>query len=299
MKKLFLFLAMASTTMFVSCGSDDSDNTTNPPVEATSITVTASATSVELGQPITFTVKNNLNADVTSSSTFTANNVAFNGPSFTAAAAGTFTIVAKNGVLTSPAVTVTITEPVAVPGENSIFINGENNAVTNSILVLWSGYNEDPNAEVATHGLFSMLTFDNETGAKTGNYIDVEFIVPLDAEGNLVFPTPANSEYLDIYEVVVDGADVEITSQEGGSLTLADFPDAINMPHAFSATCDYNSGSNLSVDFDGNWLGFSDQTAARPAAAKAKKTLANASKKVLSRSQVLKNKAKFFASLKK
>lgn len=304
MKKLFLFLAMASTTMFVSCGSDDNGGGTTPPVvvEPTGIVLTASATAVQVGTPVTFTVKNNLvpAVDVTASSTFTANNVAFNGPTFTPIEAGTFSIVAKNGTLTSTALVITVTAPPVVAEENSIFINGENNAVTNSLLVFWSGYAEDPEATEATHGLFSMLTFNNETGAKTGNFIDVEFIVPVDAEGALVFPTPANSEYLDIYEVFVNGSEVTLTTQESGSLTLGDFPSAINMPHAFSATCNYNTGSTLSVDFDGNWLGFSDQSQARPGTSvKTKSTLTSASKKVLSRSQVLKNKAKFFANLKK
>jgi len=125
MKKLFLFLAMASTTMFVSCGSDDSDN--NGPTEpvATSITLSASLTTIEVGQSVTLTVTDNLTNNVTGASTFTANGVALAGPTFTGATAGTFSIVAKNGDLTSAAVVITVTA-APIEADNSFVIDNVN-----------------------------------------------------------------------------------------------------------------------------------------------------------------------------
>lgn len=145
MKKLFLFLAMASTTMFVSCGSDDSDNTPTPPVvppvEATALTITASATTVEVGLPVTLTVKNNLTpaVDVTSSSTFVitpATGATVTAGVFVATEDGVYTVVAKNGTLTS-AIPVVIEATVPVPpfeGEGSVTVNGESFTTDFSIL---------------------------------------------------------------------------------------------------------------------------------------------------------------------
>jgi hypothetical protein len=292
MKKIFLFLAVAGTAFFTSCGSDDNGGSTTP--VATSIALTSDVATVQVGGAFTFTVTNNLAANVTSSSQFfvDGSTTALASNVFTPTAAGTYSVVAKNGTLTSPALSLTVTAAGPVAGDDSIFINGTNNAITNSALVFYGGYAEDPNAEAATHGLFSMLAFDNETGAATGNYIDVEFLVPINAEGGIDFPTPANSTFLDIYEAYIGGNEVTFTTQQGGTLTLTDFPETTNAPHAFSATANYNSGSSLAVNFDGNWLGFYDQSE-RPAARNASYKVT----KIASKSEIAKirtaAKAKF------
>jgi|GEM_PF-4752260 len=130
MKKLFLFLAMASTTMFVSCGSDDSDSAP----AATAITLTSSAATANVGQAVTLSVKNNLTpaVDVTSTSTFTvtpATGATITGASFTATAPGAYKIVAKNGTLTSAEVTVTVSVPV-----NTVSVNGASGVADKSML---------------------------------------------------------------------------------------------------------------------------------------------------------------------
>lgn len=111
MKKLFCFLAVAATAAFTSCSSDD-DNT-NPPVEeVTGITLTANSATGLVGDEFTFTVKNNLNADVTSASTIFVNDVEIDGNTYTATAEGTYTVHAVNGDFTSDDVTLTVTEEV-------------------------------------------------------------------------------------------------------------------------------------------------------------------------------------------
>ena len=156
---------MASTTMFVSCGSDDSDSTPAGPV-ATSITLSASLTTIQVGQSVTLTVTDNLTNNVTGASTFTANGVALTGPTFTGATVGTFSIVAKNGDLTSAAVVVTVTA-ANIEADNSFVINGTQEFVTPDQLfrfdgfaaangqdyILWSynPYNEVMNGETPTY----------------------------------------------------------------------------------------------------------------------------------------------------
>lgn len=303
MKKIFLFLAVASTSMFVSC-SDDEDTNNGPAV--TSITLAGSASEVMAGDPVTFTVTDNNGTVVTSNATITANNTAITGGVFSTEEAGTYTIKAtytnsSNVVLESNELTVVVLPTSANP--NSILVNGMNYSVNTSVLVFFGGYAEDPNATTATHGLWSYIMTDDTTGdvifdtTTANNYIDVEMIVPI-VDGSAPFPTPANASFLDIYEVHAAGTEVTITSQEGGSMVLTEFPDAINMPHAFSATANYNAGSFLAANFNGNWLGFVDATAPRPAAA-AKGVQSFSVKNVMTKAEVLAKKAAFIASLKK
>ncbi|WP_430409894.1 Omp28-related outer membrane protein [Kordia sp.] len=104
--KNILKCLVAIAALFVySCSSDsDGDGGTTPTPGGsaiTSITVTASSNSVEVGNAVTFTVKGNDGTDVTSSSTVLVNNVAITGSSYTANTAGTYIIKATYEQLTS------------------------------------------------------------------------------------------------------------------------------------------------------------------------------------------------------
>lgn len=131
MKKLFCFLAIAATAAFTSCSSDDdsgnNDNGGGGDV-VTGITLTSSSSTVTLGSAFTFTVKNNLNEDVTAASTIYVDDTALEGNTYTAAAAGTYTVHATNGDFTSADVTVTVTEEVAtvltITVSNNYFLVG-------------------------------------------------------------------------------------------------------------------------------------------------------------------------------
>ena len=287
MKKLILFLAMASTTMFVSCGSDD-----NGAAKATSIVLTASATTIDLGQPVTLSVKDNNGKDVTARATFFDGTTAVTSP-YTPTTVGPHSLTAKLDNLTSPAVVVTVN---AVAGSNSIFINGTNNSLDNSILALW-GQNEDGTL------LWSMLTFD--AGADGGplfdpttrnHYIDVEFTTAADIPD---FPTTAESTFNNIFEVFINGTEVTLAEITGGEITLGAWPSAINMPHAFEATANYGT-SSLEVNFNKNWLGFYDDTAPAPEAkGLSKKFTAPKNLKKMSKAELADAKAKFFLNFKK
>jgi len=287
MKKLFLFLAMASTTMFVSCGSDDNGGGTPA---ATSIVLTASATTIDLGQPVTLTVKDNNGTDVTARATFFDGTTAVTSP-YTPTTAGSHSLTAKFDNLTSPAVVVTVN---AVATANSIFINGANNTISNSVLALW-GQNEDGTL------LWSMLTFDVKSGTEAGDaifdaaarnhYIDVEFTTAGDIQN---LPTTADATFSDIYEVYVSGTKVELQAVTSGEITLGVWPAGINQPHAFDASAAYGS-SNLEVNFNGNWLGFYDDTAAARSSVSSVKNL----KVISNRAELAKIKANFIANLKK
>lgn len=259
MKKIFLFLAIATTTLIVSCSDDE--NTTDPNA-ATLIVLSSNVDAIVLGESVTFTVTDNKAGVVTAAAKIFVNNVAISGATFTPDAAGTFLITAtfkntNNVILESNPLTIAVT----AAGENSIFVNGQNYSVENSILIFYGGYAEDEEAATATHGLFSMIAFDgdpNDEEFEPQNYIDIEFIVALAADGTLAFPSSTNTQFLQIYEAQVGGFEIDFTSQEGGTFVNANFPEAVNVPHSFSCTADYNLGSSLEVNFDGNWLGFVD-----------------------------------------
>ena len=307
MKKILLFLAVASTTMFVSCSDDDSKGGgKTDPDAATSIVLAANIATIEAGsgEAVILTVTDNKTNVVTSDATFFANDVEISGSTFTSDVAGTFTLKAtyKNTndvVLTSNTVTVTVTEPVTVE-PNSMFFNDQNYPVNTSILVFWGGWAADENATEATHGLWSYVMTDDTTGgvindpSTANNYIDVELIVPV-VDGNVDLPTNQNATYLDFYEAYVNGTEVTATSHGAATFNIGELPSAINMPHVFSVNATYNETSTYAVDFNGNWLGLLDATAAKPVATNGKGLKA----KLMTKEQVLAKKAKFFASLKK
>ncbi len=308
MKKIFLFLAVASTTMFVSCSKDD-DSKANDPNAATAIVLAANVTTITLGESVTFTVTDNNAKLVTATSKISANNVEITGATFTPDAVGTFVMTAThkntNGVvISSNEVTVTVNAVVVGPTANSILINGTNHPINTSVLIFWGGYdaNNPENPTTATHGIFSYVMTDDTTGeviydtTTANNYLDAEMIVALNAQGQVSMPTPTNATYLDFYEVIVNGAEVVATSQGTGTMTMGALPSAINMPHTFTMATTYNNGSVLAANFNGNWLGFLDGTAQKPAVAKGAKSL---STKVFTKAEIAQNKAKFFASLNK
>jgi hypothetical protein len=238
MKKLFLFLAMASTTMFVSCGSDDNSNTSTPPIEEqpTAITLTASASTVQVGTAVTFTVKNNLVpvVDVTSSSTFTANNVAFNGPTFTPTEAGTFNIVAKNGTLTSTAFVLTVTAP-PVEAKGKYTFSGVDYDVNNMFFrVHGSGTSitqlnfADEGAPLDVRTLWVAVMYNGEEAdsATAGHYMEFMFTIPSIDNGDDTFtpqfPGEAPATFFNVY-AEEDLTPFDLEAVTGGSITFDSF----------------------------------------------------------------------------
>lgn len=111
MKKLFMFLAVAGMATFgASCSkSDDSAPVVVPPVEAGQLALTASKTTVEVGEEVTFTVKLGKD-DVTSSSDIFVGDTK-TGSKFSSDKPGEFKVVAKKqGAKDSAVVTIKVTE---------------------------------------------------------------------------------------------------------------------------------------------------------------------------------------------
>lgn len=273
MKKLFLFLAMASTTMFVSCGSDDSDSTpVVPPVEgATAITVTASATAVEVGMPVTFTVKNNLTpaVDVTSSSTFTANGVAFNGPTFTPTAAnvGTVTIVAKNGTLPTASVVITVTAAPVV-ANNSVVVANVPFTTNLSILYYLGTTADNINVFVANSynqvGTGETATYPNDVYMYFTSAQISETTLDIPAVGVYDFGTDAEAmKTIDANIIVADDEILETGVATNATLNISAFTAsqaASNWTYTYTATL--ANGSVVNGHYSGDW-GFVNQSTAR------------------------------------
>lgn len=195
MKKILCFLAVASTMLMASCGSDDSTSTTTPPVGGgddngnggnnpgvTAIVLTVDAASKPAGQTFTFTVKNNLGATVTSSSTYTVDGVAIIGNTFSTEVAGTYEVEATNNGLVSNKLNITVTAiPTATDASDSFIVNGVNY--------------ETPFLDFAYRGIFS------ETTSSTG-FVIVWDYNPYLAEGNQENPSYPNDLYISIVQEI-------------------------------------------------------------------------------------------------
>lgn len=296
MKKLFLFLAMASTTMFVSCGSDDNGgSTTNPPVvEPTAITVTASAPTVQVGTPVTFTVKNNLTpaVDVTSSSTFTANGVAFNGPTFTPTVAnvGTVTIVAKNGNLPTASIVITVTAPE--PEANFIKYDGDVTAINAGDMIYWGAYYTDE-TQTDIIEVYAVAAHDGDLSvAVPQNRAYVDFTIPYEetsvppAVGTYNWVAP----FYGITEIALSlgGTPITVANYNSVSVNITELEflgeGAIDV--AFSTESSFGT-SELSTDFAGS--GFIYDASPEPTE-RTKKI------EVYSQAKLDARKAQFFAS---
>ncbi|MFD2891687.1 hypothetical protein ACFS5J_06635 [Flavobacterium chuncheonense] len=264
MKKIFLFLAVAGSAFMTSCSDDDSSSTPTPDPVATAITLSANATTLELGAgSFTLSVANDLGANVTATSTYYVNDAAIASNVFTPSAEGTYVIHATNGTLVSNDVTVTVT--AATAALNNIIYNGSEYAVNNTAVVFWGGYNADPNATTATHALWSNIAFVGTQASDLGttaHYLDIEFLTPLNSDGTVALPTTSNVIYLDIYEMKLNGADVDVTAQTAaGNLVLAANLDPANDTTIAYTLTGVMIGSNaLSLDFDGTLLGVFDES---------------------------------------
>ncbi|WP_053972650.1 hypothetical protein [Mangrovimonas sp. ST2L15] len=179
MKRLFLLSTLLfSGLAFVSCSSDDDstsdnggngDGNTETPV-ATSITLASDVTTVDLGDTFTFTVMNDLDENVTTTSSFQINEMeATTNNTFTATEAGTYNVTATNGDLTSNTISLTVNDPVSAE-PNSVFYNGVNYPINSSTIVLWGGV--DPNNTGAVTHIWGSIIGTNGTNADLATLID-------------------------------------------------------------------------------------------------------------------------------
>lgn len=279
MKRLFLLSTLLfSGLAFVSCSSDDDstsdnggngngDGNTETPV-ATSITLASDVTTVDLGDTFTFTVMNDLDENVTTTSSFQINEMeATTNNTFTATEAGTYNVTATNGDLTSNTISLTVNDPVTAE-PNSVFYNGVNYLIDNTALVFWGGY--DPGETgAATHAYWSMVGFSGtvENIETAQNYIEIDFATELDSEGGIVLPNTTANTYIELYAMTLSGT--EILSEGGanennGSISFgSDITlESTTTDFIYASSID---GSAIGLDFDGTLIGVFDNSG-RPSA---------------------------------
>jgi len=103
---LFSYLLLSLAFVVSSCGGSSSDDT--PEVKATSITITSNKLEMDLGGTLTFTVKNNLDVNLTSTASIYFNNSVITGSTYTPTEDGNFAVRAEYDGLVSSSVYVKI-----------------------------------------------------------------------------------------------------------------------------------------------------------------------------------------------
>lgn len=103
---LFSYLLLSLAFVVSSCGGSSSDDT--PEVKATSITITSNKLEMDLGGTLTFTVKNNLDVNLTSTASIYFNNSVITGSTYTPTEDGNFAVRAEYDGLISSSVYVKI-----------------------------------------------------------------------------------------------------------------------------------------------------------------------------------------------
>ncbi|MDR6968375.1 hypothetical protein J2X31_002398 [Flavobacterium arsenatis] len=259
---------MASTTMFVSCGSDDNGGTPGPVVPvATSITLSVSLETIQVGQSVTLTVTDNLTNNVTSTSTFTANNVALPSATFTPTEAGSFSIVAKyetaDGVLTSAPKVITVTA-APVPSAGKYTFAGNDYEVDNMFFRI---HGTGSNATVLNFGseeqpdyrsLWAGIAYNGaENGIATAtHYYEYMVTIPVLYDGTnftLQYPGEAEAEVYNIY-ADFDQAPFDLEAVTGGSATFDSFNYVQNGVSSSANSSVFGDGANtiISHEFDGD-----------------------------------------------
>jgi hypothetical protein len=258
MKKVFLFLAIASTSIFVSC---DDDETTPPAPVATAIVLTSDVATIDLGASVTLTVMNDLAANVTSTSSFFANDIAISSSTFTPTVAGTYVLHATNGTLVSNDLTVTVTEPA--PGKftyngtdyelNNMFflVHGEG---TNVLLVNFApeGQPED------LRTVWSATTYDGaEADIETAdNYYVYYFSIPVLVDGTnytVQLPGEAPATALDVYSEI-NLTEVDLDGVTEGTVNFTTFELSTTVASTSDNESSFGNGTTtlISHEFNGD-----------------------------------------------
>lgn len=289
MKKIFLFLAVASTAVFTSCSSDDNSNggtTPTDPDAATSIVLASNVQNITLGESVTFTVTDNKSNLVTTSSKILANNVEISGATFTPDAVGVFTIKAtyKNTndvTLESNPVTVTVTAPVVA--SNSVVVGGVNYPTDSASMLYYLGttaaninvFVANPYLEVGTG---ETAEYPNDVYVYfTSNQVDTEFI-DLPTTGDYTFGTNASAmKVIDANLIVGDDEILATGVSTNASMNISEIV-ATDVASTWAFTYSILLADNTTAvgDYSGAWVFSNESTPS----AKAVKTNANKVNKV-------------------
>lgn len=248
MKKVFYLLSAFSILFFAACSSDDD----NGGSDITSITLSASATELEPGETVTFTVLSEAGDDVTSMATIDVDGTVLDGNTFSSDEAGTFEATATLNNLTSNSVSVSFMDGFVVETENFL-------------LVFWGG--AQPGGEgTEVFGFFSMINFEGEDLENSPNFAEVDVLMPLNAEGGLQFPGEGgtNPNFFELWELRVDGMDIDIAEgTDEGTVVVSDFafPTEDEDPSFidYQANITFNADDSLDASYQGEWF-FSNQS---------------------------------------
>ncbi|KAB8155919.1 Omp28-related outer membrane protein [Kordia sp. TARA_039_SRF] len=118
-KNILQYLLVVAALFMYSCSSDSDSDSDTPSGSGgqsglTSIMVTASSQSFEIGNTVTFTVTGNDGSNITANATILVNNSSIQGDTYTPSATGNFEIKATYDGLTSSTITIEVTPPVIV-----------------------------------------------------------------------------------------------------------------------------------------------------------------------------------------
>ena len=279
MKKILLFLAVASTTMFVSCSDDDSKGGgKTDPDAATSIVLAANIATIEAGsgEAVILTVTDNKTNVVTSDATFFANDVEISGSTFTSDVEGTFTLKAtyKNSndvVLTSNTVTVTVTPAVVVPeAQGKYTFNGTDYAIDNMYYIVDVNasnqvkvFEYDNNGVTVLCSRWIGVAFNGARAdvATATHYYEYLFYVPVvvDGEGNptaLNYPGEAVA-FADSVYAEEDLTPFALDAVDGGTATFTSFVTAENAATSTENSTSFTTAGAVTIthSFDGTLAG--------------------------------------------
>ncbi|MGJ5642412.1 hypothetical protein [Formosa sp. S-31] len=258
MKKLLLLCSLlVGTSALISCSSDDDSSEDKIPV-ANPITLSVDVTSIDKGGSVTFTVMNDLEENVTTSSTYFIDGQEIS-QVFTPSEAGSYTIHATNDNLISNTVTVEVN---AVQEENSIFFKEENYKLENSLLAYYGNVDAvDDGVEENTHGYWVVAAGNGDFNTTDStDYIYSILLTDITSEGEAYLPSSAdNTYYYALALLTLDGVNIV----ENGT-TEEDITFAINAD--FSETADFTysasiiNGTPIAIDYTGTYLGYADLT---------------------------------------
>lgn len=227
MKKIFLFLAVASMTAFTSCSSDD-DSSGTPGI--TGIVLTSEVTALSVGESATLVVAESgkpSNVLTTAANTkIMAGSEEVIGGVFTPTTPGTYQVKAthknsQNVTLESNVLTIT----VAAASPYKLDYNGTKIAVTAGDMIYWGAYYTDA-SQTDVVEIYALATHDGDLStASPANLTFVDFTTAYN-EAEMVLPTAGSYDWVAPFtalrelQLKVDGTPVTVDNFTSVKVTI-------------------------------------------------------------------------------
>jgi len=167
-KRNFLNILLVCFTVLVSsCGGSSSEET--PEVKATSIKITSNTVEIDLGETLSFTVKDNLDVNLTSTASIYFNNSVISGSTYTPTEDGVFAIRAEYEGMISPSIYVKVN---ALETLSSIVVSSSDNEILMGDTVTLSAIGNE-GTDFTNESIFSVdgveISGNTYTPSKRGN----------------------------------------------------------------------------------------------------------------------------------